>query len=55
MRVPFQPYVDALHKWQRKLNRTTELDANPFDDPVDLFDIVQAAAKLRPEPDANWH
>jgi hypothetical protein len=43
MRVPFVPYVEALHSWQRRLNRATELDEDPFDKPVDLNDIVKAA------------
>ena len=55
MRVPFQPYVDALHAWQRRLNRPTELDADPFDSAVDLEDIVRAAREMKPEADANWH
>ncbi len=54
-RVPFQPYVDALHAWQRRLNRVTALDANPFDQPVELEDIVRAAAEIRPQADADWH
>jgi hypothetical protein len=55
MRVPFEPYVEALHTWQRRLNRVEELDQDPFDEPVDLSDIVRAAAELRPEADADWH
>jgi hypothetical protein len=55
MRVPFEPYVEALHKWQRRLNRAEQLDDNPFDQPVDLADIHRAAAAMQPQPDANWH
>ena len=55
MRVPFQPYVDALHAWQRRLNRATELDWNPFDTPVDLEDVIRAAREMQPEADADWH
>lgn len=55
MRVPFEPYVEALHRWQEKLNRVTSLDANPFDEPVDLQDIVIAARRLKPGSDANWY
>jgi hypothetical protein len=55
MRVPFVPYVEALHSWQRRLNRVTELDENPFDKPVDLNDVVKAARELAPEADTNWH
>jgi beta-glucosidase/6-phospho-beta-glucosidase/beta-galactosidase len=55
MRTPFVPYVEALHAWQRRLNRVTELDENPFDKAVDLEDIVKAAAEIAPAADANWH
>jgi hypothetical protein len=54
-RVPFQPYVDALHHWQRELNRATELDDDPFDKPVNLEDIVAAARRLKPQGDTDWH
>jgi hypothetical protein len=55
MRTPYVPYVDALHQWQRRLNRVTELDENPFDSAVDLDDIVKAAKELAPAADADWH
>jgi beta-glucosidase/6-phospho-beta-glucosidase/beta-galactosidase len=55
MRVPFAPYVETLHRWQRRLGRTTVLDEDPFDSAVDLGDIVRAAKALRPEADADWH
>lgn len=54
LRKPFAPYVDALHAWQRRLRRVTVLDSDPFDKPVDLQDIVQAARDLRPIGDADW-
>ena len=54
-RVPFQPYVDALHAWQQRLNRVTELDDDPFDTAIDLDDIVRAARELKPRADADWH
>jgi hypothetical protein len=54
-RVPFQPYVDALRGWQKRLNRATALDADPFDQPVDLNDIVRAARELNPRGDKDWH
>jgi beta-glucosidase/6-phospho-beta-glucosidase/beta-galactosidase len=54
MRTPFLPYVEALHRWQRRLRRVTELDEDPFDEPVDLDDVVAAARELRPEADADW-
>ncbi|HXH51859.1 MAG TPA: hypothetical protein VNH53_00315 [Sphingomicrobium sp.] len=54
MRRPFVPYVEALHKWQRRLRRVTELDENPFDQPVNLEDVIHAARELDPQPDAGW-
>ena len=54
-RVPFQPYIDALHNWQRRLNRVTALDEDPFDSAVNLDDIVKAARELAPKADSDWH
>jgi hypothetical protein len=54
-RVPFQPYIEALHNWQRRLNRVTQLDEDPFDSAVNLDDIVKAARELAPAADADWH
>jgi beta-glucosidase/6-phospho-beta-glucosidase/beta-galactosidase len=53
-RVPFAPYVEELHRWQRLLNRVTVLDEDPFSDPVDLEDVVQAARRLQFQPDQDW-
>jgi len=53
-RVPDQEYIGELRQWQGKLNRVTELDADPFSDPVDLQDIVDAAQRILVEPDKNW-
>jgi beta-glucosidase/6-phospho-beta-glucosidase/beta-galactosidase len=55
MRVPYVPYVEALHGWQRRLNRVTRLDDDPFDTAVDLEDIVRAAKEMKPVADADWH
>jgi hypothetical protein len=55
MRKPYLPYVEALHRWQRRLNRVTELDENPFDSAVDLEDIRRAAKELAPAADPDWH
>jgi len=55
IRKPFVPYVQALHQWQQRLHRVTELDENPYDKPVDLQDIVKAAKDLAPAADADWH
>ena len=53
-RVPFEPLVDALRAWQRRLNRVTELDEDPHSDPIDLEEIVIAARQLQERPDQNW-
>jgi beta-glucosidase/6-phospho-beta-glucosidase/beta-galactosidase len=53
-RVPFGPYVDELRRWQRELNRVTVLDEDPFSDPVELQDVVDAAARMRTNPDRDW-
>jgi hypothetical protein len=55
MRKPFLPYVQALHRWQKQLNRVQKLDEDPFDRPVNLDDIRKAARELRPTPDVEWH
>ena len=53
-RVPYGPYVDELRRWQKELNRVTELDEDPFSDPVDLGDVVAAARRLKPRPDKDF-
>jgi beta-glucosidase/6-phospho-beta-glucosidase/beta-galactosidase len=53
-RVPYDPYIQELRRWQKELNRVTELDEDPFSDPVELRDVVGAAHRLRPQPDADW-
>ncbi len=53
-RVPFQPYIDELRRWQKRLNRVTELDEDPFSDPVDLDDIKAAAERLKMKSDKDW-
>lgn len=53
-RVPHPPYVAELRRWQKELNRVTKLDEDPFSDPVDLDDVVQAAKRLQTRPDQNW-
>ena len=54
MRKPFVPYVERLHDWQRRLNRVTKLDEDPYDTAVNLEDVRRAAAELRPTADADW-
>jgi beta-glucosidase/6-phospho-beta-glucosidase/beta-galactosidase len=53
-RIPDEPYLDELHRWQRLLNRTEHLDEDPASDPVDLREIIAAARRLREKGDANW-
>lgn len=54
-RVPHQPYVDELRRWQKELNRSTAVDTDPYSDPVELQDVINAARRLKPQPDRNWH
>ena len=54
-RVPFAPYVDELRRWQRCLNQGEVLDDDPFSDPVELQDVIDAAHRLQVQPDADWH
>lgn len=53
-RKPFKPYVDELRRWQKMLNRVTELDEDPFSDPVNLQDVIDAAHARPWESDKNW-
>jgi hypothetical protein len=53
-RVEFDPYINELRRWQRELNRVTELDEDPFSDPVELEDVIDAAKRLNMQPDKNW-
>jgi beta-glucosidase/6-phospho-beta-glucosidase/beta-galactosidase len=54
-RIPFAPYVQALRDWQHRLRRVSRLDSDPFSDPVDLQDVIDAAHALALQPDRNWH
>jgi hypothetical protein len=53
-RLAYQPYIDELKKWQKELNRVTELDEDPFSDPVELQDVIDAAKRLNKVGDRNW-
>jgi beta-glucosidase/6-phospho-beta-glucosidase/beta-galactosidase len=53
-RVPFEPYVQELRRWQKELNRVTALDEDPFSDPVELQDVIDAAKRLNMKPDKDW-
>ncbi|WP_210489167.1 family 1 glycosylhydrolase [Rufibacter aurantiacus] len=54
-RVECKPYVRELRRWQKELNRVTQLDEDPFNDPVELQDVIDAAKRLKKKPDKNWH
>ena len=53
-RVPDPAYVGELRRWQKELNRVTQLDEDPFSDPVELQDVVDAAHRLNKRPDRDW-
>jgi hypothetical protein len=53
-RVPKDTYVQELRRWQKVLKRVTQLDDDPFSDPVNLDDVVQAAKRMHMQPDKNW-
>jgi beta-glucosidase/6-phospho-beta-glucosidase/beta-galactosidase len=53
-RVPSERYVNELRRWQKELNRVTALDKDPFSDPVELQDVIDAAQRLQTKPDKNW-
>lgn len=53
-RVECDSYVEELRRWQKELNRVTELDEDPFSDPVELQDVVDAAKRLNKVADRNW-
>lgn len=54
-RMLHEPYVQELRRWQKELNRVTALDEDPFSDPVELQDVIDAAKRLQHKPDQNWH
>ncbi len=53
-RVPCDSYIAELRRWQKELNRVTVLDEDPFSDPVELQDVIEAAHRLKTQPDKNW-
>lgn len=54
VRTPNRAYVEELRRWQKELNRVTELDEDPFSDPVELEDVRAAAERLKMTSDKNW-
>lgn len=53
-RAPHAPYIEELHRWQRELNRVEKLDEDPFSDPVELQDVIDAANRKEMKPDVDW-
>jgi beta-glucosidase/6-phospho-beta-glucosidase/beta-galactosidase len=53
-RIPAENYIAELRRWQKELNRVTALDADPFSDPVELQEVIDAAQRLRKKPDVDW-
>ena len=53
-RKPCEPYIAELRRWQKELNRVTVLDEDPFSDPVELQDVIDAAKRLNKKGDQNW-
>jgi hypothetical protein len=54
-RVECTPYIGELRRWQKELNRVMVLDDDPFSDPVELQDVIDAAKRLKKQPDKDWH
>lgn len=53
-RVPHEPYIAELRRWQHELNRVISVDADPLSDPVELHDVIDAARRLQKVPDRDW-
>ena len=53
-RVECTPYIGELRRWQKELNRVMVLDDDPFSDPVELQDVIDAARRLKKQPDKDW-
>ena len=45
---------ESVRRLQKRLNRVTELDEDPFSDPVDLDDIKEAAERMPMTSDKDW-
>jgi beta-glucosidase/6-phospho-beta-glucosidase/beta-galactosidase len=54
-RIECAQYINELRRWQKELNRVTVLDDDPFSDPVNLQDVIDAAKRLQKTGDQNWH
>jgi len=54
MRKVNPSYAEMLHSWQRRLKRVERLDEDPYDQAVDLRDIIAAAQQFKMVPDKDW-
>ncbi len=54
VRIPDPEYVDEIRHWQAFLNQSDHLDEDPFNDAVDLSDVVEAARRLSIKGDVVW-
>lgn len=54
-RIAHRPYVEELRRWQKELNRVSSVDSDPYSDPVELQDVIDAARRLQTRPDRDWH
>lgn len=54
LRDPNKPYMDALHRWQQRLEHATVLDDDPFSDPVDLGLVRAVADEIGATADRDW-
>jgi len=52
--VPDEEYIAELRRWQQRLERPVVLDEDPFSDPVDLTEIIDAARRMPTSADADW-
>ena len=53
-RIPNEKYVAELRRWQKELNRVITLDEDPYSDPVELQDVIDAAKRFKIKPDQDW-
>ena len=51
---PSCPTSKSCRHWQQRLKRVTKLDEDPYDQPVNLADVIDAAKEEAPAADADW-
>ena len=54
VRIPDPEYIAEIRRWQALLNQPDHLDEDPFNDAVDLTDVVEAARRLSIKGDPDW-